>query len=65
MEDLRRQVMQFIRDANLYEYADLLELLEDAEKWKLLDVAQRETVLFCGYLESRRNRKGQEKQLEQ
>ena len=55
-EAAKRQVMQIIRDADLLEYADLLELLADSDALELLSVAMNNTVLFRGYLQSRKGR---------
>lgn len=52
----RREVMELIRDNELYEYADLLEGLSDAGKWDLLDYAWNHTVALGKYLDSRRHR---------
>jgi len=56
LEKLKRQVMQIIRDADLCEYADLLEMLADSEAFDLLTVAMGHTMLFRGYLQSRKFR---------
>lgn len=55
-EAFKREIMQIIRDAELYEYADLLELLSDSGAYDLLSVAMNHTILFRGYLQSRAHR---------
>jgi hypothetical protein len=57
-EAFKRTVMRIIRDADLFEYADLLDMLEDSEAFDLLSVAMNNTLLFRGYLQSRKHRNG-------
>lgn len=53
-----REIQQFIRDNGIFEYADLMDLLLDGGEamadW--FDVACNHTMLFTGYLRSRRYR---------
>lgn len=56
LEAYKREIMQFVRDADLYEYADLLEILADSDRFDLLSVAMNNTMLFRGYLQSRAHR---------
>ena len=55
-EAMKREVLHLIREADLYEYADLLEILDDSQKYDLLSVATNNTMLFRGYLQSRAHR---------
>lgn len=55
-EAFKREVMRIIRDADLLEYADLLEMLADNEAFDLLSVAMNNTMLYRGYLQSRKGR---------
>lgn len=57
LEGYKRKVLQLIRDADLYEYADLLEMLADSEAFDLLSIAMNHTILFRGYLQSRSGRR--------
>lgn len=56
LEAFKRQIIRIIRDADLFEYADLLEMLADSDSIDLLSVAMNNTVLFRGYLQSRAGR---------
>lgn len=53
-----RDVLEFIRDNDLVEYADVMEILYDGgeamKDW--FDVAASHTLFFTGYLQSRRYR---------
>lgn len=51
---LKREVQNFIRDNNILEYCDLLDMLMDGEQWEQLDVAQNNTLLFSNYIKSRK-----------
>ncbi len=53
LEAFKRKVMQIIRESDLYEYADLLEMLADSDALDLLSCAMNNTILFRGYLQSR------------
>lgn len=55
---LRVRVMDIIREADLMEYCDLLDLLRDSDMMDELETAMSNTVLFRGYIESRRCRGG-------
>lgn len=51
---LKVKVMDIVREAGITEYADLLELLRDSEMMAELETAMSNTLLFKGYIESRR-----------
>lgn len=52
----RADIFEFIRDYNLYEYADLLDALMDSGKVDLFDYAANHTILYNTYLTSRREK---------
>lgn len=56
LERLKRDVIAFIREKDILEYADLIEILEDNDMQDLLTVTMNHTMLFGGYLKSRRHR---------
>lgn len=51
---LKVKVMDIVREAGITEYAELLELLRDSEMMAELETAMSNTLLFKGYIESRR-----------
>lgn len=51
---LKMAVMQMIRELDIQEYADLLEILADSQMLAELDIAMCNTMLYRGYIESRR-----------
>ena len=55
---IKREIMDFIRDNRIYEYADLMEMLMDGgeETADYFEVASNNTVYFDRYLSSRRYR---------
>lgn len=55
---IKREIMDFIRDNRIYEYADLMEMLMDGgeETADYFEVASNNTVYFDRYLSSRRFR---------
>lgn len=58
---LRVKVMGLIRDADIVEYSDLLDLLLDSDMPDELETAMSNTLLFRGYIESRRCAVGKRK----
>lgn len=54
--EIKKHLMTLIRDNEIYEYADLLEALQDAEMFAELDVALSNTMAFNGYIRSRRHK---------
>lgn len=56
LTEIRRLLIKYIRDHDIVEYADLIEILEDLSMLTELEVAVSNTVFFTGYLRSRRHR---------
>ena len=52
---LKRKVTNFIRDNDIYEYADLIDLLMDSDLGDMYDIASQNTFYFTQYIKSRRN----------
>lgn len=54
-----REIMTFVRDNNVLEYSDLMEILQDGGDGmsELFDVANSHTLFFTAYLRSRRERR--------
>lgn len=52
-----RSVQALIRDNDISEYSDLLDLLDDNDMTEEYDVASSHTMLFGKYIDSRRNKK--------
>ena len=53
--ELKKKVMQIIREADLVEYADLIDTLVDNELWAEYEIAINHTILFNTYIASRRH----------
>lgn len=53
---IKKDIQMIIRDNNILEYSDLLDILLDRELFNYLDVAQNHTILFNTYITSRRNK---------
>lgn len=51
-----RDLLQFIRDNQIFEYSDLLNILQDNDSIELLQVASRKTIVLNTYLCSLRNK---------
>lgn len=58
---IKRKVTMFIRDNDIDEYADLIDLLMDSDLGDMYDIASQNTFYFTQYIKSRRNLKKQEK----
>lgn len=56
VEEEKRRLMAFIRDAWIYEYADFLDALIDNGDFQGLEIASNHTFLFDRYISSRRHR---------
>lgn len=54
---LVRQILSFVIDNDIIEYSDLLQILLDNDELLMLDVATNKTLLFDGFIRSRRNKK--------
>lgn len=52
----KRDILVFIEDNNIIEYADLLNVLIQNELFSMLDVATSHTILFNTFITSRRNK---------
>ena len=53
--ELKKKIMQIVRDVDLVEYADLLDFLVDNELWAEYEIAINHTILFNTYIASRRH----------
>ena len=53
---LKRKVVRFIRDNEIEEYSDLVEILMDSEEDDMHDIATQNTFFFTQYMKSRRER---------
>jgi len=56
INSIKKDIQQLIRDNDITEYADLLDILLDKDLFSYLDVAQNHTILFNTYITSRRNK---------
>lgn len=52
----KRDILVFIEDNNIIEYADLLNVLIKNDLFSMLDVATSHTILFNTFITSRRNK---------
>ena len=52
----KRKVTNFIRDNDIEEYADLIDLLMDSDEGDMYDIASQNTFYFTQYIKSRRNK---------
>lgn len=60
LKQLRVDVFDFIRDNDIDEYSDLIDLLQKVNEYDLLDYACNHTILYNSYLSSRREKKRME-----
>ena len=51
----KRKATQFIRDNDITEYADLVDILLDSDEMDLYDIVSQNTFYFTQYIRSRRN----------
>lgn len=51
---LIRKIYDYISEAGIIEYCDLLDFLRDNQLYDMLDVAENHTILFNTYISSRR-----------
>lgn len=56
------KIQNYIRDTEIYEYSDLLDILLDNDFNEMYHVAVNHTLVLKAYLESRRCKKAQEKE---
>lgn len=54
---LVREILTFVIDNDIIEYSDLLQTLLDNDELQMLDVATNKTILFDGFIRSRRNKR--------
>lgn len=52
---IKRRLTSFIRDNDIEEYADLIDILMDTEEDDMYDIATQNTFFFTQYIKSRRN----------
>lgn len=52
--EAKKKIQLLIRDENIIEYCDLLDLLYDREMFNELDVAYNNTLMFNAYIKSRK-----------
>lgn len=50
-----RDIQRFVRQNDITEYQDLMDILADSEMWQTWDVARNQTIFLNTYLASRRN----------
>ena len=55
VNELKKQIMNFIRDLDIVEYADLIETLIDNEMFAEFEIAVNNTILFNTFIASRRH----------
>lgn len=54
---LVKEIITFIIDNDILEYSDLLQILLESDMSQMLDVATNKTILFDGFIRSRRNKR--------
>lgn len=54
---IKRELQTLIRDADILEYSDFMDLLQDSEMTEQYDVASCNTYFFEKYISSRRNKR--------
>lgn len=59
---IKKEILELIRSAEIYEYSDLINTLLDSDMTDHLDVASSHTILFNTYISSRRNKHGKQPQ---
>lgn len=53
---LSQEILEYVRENNIYEYSDLMELLMDQGLEEYYNFAFSHTFFFNGYMRSRRER---------
>lgn len=53
---LLREIQVLIKENNIYEYSDLLDILLENEKFNMWDVARNHTILLNSYITSKRHK---------
>lgn len=54
--NIKRELLTLIRDSDILEYSDFLNLLQDSDMVQQFDVASSNTLFFDRYISSRRNK---------
>ena len=54
--NIKRELLTLIREADILEYSDFLNLLQDSDMVQQFDVASSNTLFFDRYISSRRNK---------
>ena len=54
--NIKRDLLTLIREADILEYSDFLNLLQDSDMVQQFDVASSNTLFFDRYISSRRNK---------
>ena len=54
--NIKRELLTLIREADILEYSDFLNLLQDSDMVQQFDVASSNTLFFYRYISSRRNK---------
>lgn len=54
---LVKDILTFVIDNDILEYSDLLQILLESGETNMLDVATNKTMLFDGFIRSRRNKR--------
>lgn len=54
---IKRKVTNFIRDNEITEYAELIDMLMDSDEMDMYDIASQNTFYFTQYIKSKRNMK--------
>lgn len=52
-----KQILTFVIENDIIEYSDLLQILLESDETNMLDVATNKTLLFDGFIRSRRNKR--------
>lgn len=52
---LKRKVINFIRDNEITEYAELIDWLENSDETDMFDIASQNTFFFTQYIKSKKN----------
>lgn len=55
VNELKKNILQLIREVGIFEYSGLVDFLVDNEMWSEYDVAINNTFFFHTYITSRRN----------
>lgn len=57
VNEIKRRLQTLIRDADILEYSDFMDLLQDSSMFVEYDVASNNTYFFEKYISSRRNKR--------